>query len=95
MQYGPTHYTLRALDPLTGEEIYFWGDTLLEPVDAFDAMHLIKVDHRRERPEARRVKARQYYDRRERLGIERLTVTNVQHTDGSIRPPGRSDSIST
>ena len=95
LQYGPTHWTLRAPDPLTGEPICFWGDTGYEPVAAFDGTFLLKLDHRRERPEQRRVQARQYYDRRERFGIEQGSVPMIMHTDGQIRPATRGDSIST
>lgn len=86
LHYGPTHWTLRALDPATGEVMCLWGDKGLNPVDAYDGKHLLKVDHRRERATERQVRARMYYARRDTLGVEAGPPPVIRHTDGTIRP---------
>jgi len=70
MLYGPSHFVVHAPDPATNEVICISGPNELEPVAAYDATHLLKVDHRLDRPEYRRVNARKYYVQRERYGIE-------------------------
>lgn len=91
MQYGPTHWTITAPDPDSPDErICFWGDSHLYPVDPYDAGHLIKVDHRKERPEYRDLSARKYYAIRDRLGIERATQVMTLRRDGKYRPLGSS-----
>lgn len=70
MVYGPAHWIIHAPDPETNEPICFWGPNELEPVEAFDLTSYLKIDHRLERPEYRRVAGRKYYVMREKLGIE-------------------------
>lgn len=71
MQYGPSHWTLRAPDPNDENEwLFFWGPKEFEPVSSYDGKHLLKFDHRHDRPEYRRVNQRKYYAKRDQLHIE-------------------------
>lgn len=70
--YGPTHWCISAKesDEENAPRVYLWGDSAQEPVEAYDGTYLLKIEHRKDRPNYRDVSARQYYVRRERFGIE-------------------------
>lgn len=86
MTYGPAHWIIHAPDPETSEPICFWGPGEFHPIDAYDLTHLLKIDHRRERPEYRRVNSRLYYSRRDQLGVESLTCVYTKKLDGTYGP---------
>lgn len=77
LRYGPTHYTLKA--PVSDPAFYEIPESCIrgnlddrpKPVSSFDGTHLLKFDHRQDRPEYRNVAKQKYYVRREKLGIER------------------------
>lgn len=68
--YGPTHWSIAGLDD-EDKIVVLWGDGSDGPCEAFDAGYLLELEHRKERPQYRDVAARQYYDRRDKFGIER------------------------
>lgn len=76
LRYGPTHYTLRAPafegGNIAQAGICIRGEKNFDPVDSYDGTHLLKFDHRQDRPEYRNIAKRKYYVRREQLGIEKL-----------------------
>lgn len=82
LTYGPAHWCIHAPDPETGERIFFWGPPDLKPVDAFNARHLLKFDHRMDRPDYRAVNARKYYLKREQLGVENGSRMWTRGLDG-------------
>lgn len=86
LTYGPAHWVIHAPDPETGEPLCLWGPHEYSPCGAFDAGHLLKVDHRFERSEERTVNARKYYARREQVGVERQRGAFLDSRDGFKLP---------
>lgn len=82
MTYGPSHWTVHAPDPESGDEIFFWGPKEFEPVSAYDGTSLLHVEHRLGRPEYRVQNAKMYYSTREHLGIESTTKVMVRGKNG-------------
>lgn len=87
LTYGPNHFTIYA--PVPEEEdtyVCLWGVGADRPCDAFDFGPYIKLDHRHEQPEWRRIQQRKYYVRREQLGVEKSFTTMTRRADGSYAP---------
>lgn len=85
LQYGPAHFILHApfknavdkpwgMVEIEEESLCIRGPNEYEPLPSFDATHLLKFDHRQERPDWRNVAKRQYYERRGQLGFENYLV---------------------
>lgn len=67
LAYGPAHFILHA------DGVCYRGTQDMEAVSPYDATHLLRFDHRQERPEYRNIAKRKYYAKRERLGLEKFT----------------------
>jgi hypothetical protein len=86
MVYGPSHWSVHAPDPESGDEVYFWGPGEYNPVAAYNGTSLLRIEHRVGRPEYRRVNALKYYQLREELGVESFGQTYTRGLDGKFHP---------
>lgn len=88
LAYGPAHYCVSGLDPDSGEFGWLWGNpTVHQPyATAFDASHLVKVEHRHHlRIQARNAAAKEFYDIRDESGIEAIGKTYIKDLSGEYQ----------
>lgn len=87
LEYGPSHWTVSYEDPDAElGRTYLWGDRSFRPVDAYDGTSYLRIDHRHEVTAERDLAQRQYYARRDKLGIESPVTLHVRGLDGSFKP---------
>lgn len=72
MKYGPAHWVMHApeFEHTAYPIIYFRAPTEFHPVPTYDGTHLMKFEHRQQRPTYRNDAKTRYVERREELGIE-------------------------
>lgn len=84
LEYGPAHWCLSFIDD-DGGRSFMWGPGSLNPCDAYDGRQLLTVEHRHEVTEERDMLQRQYYARRDSLGVENIGQVSIRGLDGRFR----------
>lgn len=87
LEYVGTHYSLRAT--IDGQPRWLWGIEQMHGADnilpALNLTHALHVAHRnRFRSKVRHQAALEYYDRRDRFGIEPIRQVFMETVDGGV-----------
>lgn len=88
LEYGPAHYCVSA-PASDGTRVWLWGNPGIHRpyVEALNLTGVLQFDHRNtNRTLARTERAREYYRKRDMLGVESFGETFVQNLDGDWTP---------